>query len=436
MVNRLILVLITLLLPLSLKAQHVEPESSSTLFFFQSGSNRLLKDYLSNRASFEWLDSEMQHTKEEVLMGREYFEILAFVETHDAKNPESINRASIEGSILRAYLKTQYSIDHHYVTFKIDTTQNLRNVVQLRIVSGSPATYANRQIHYTLRPLEADFLEGYINGVPYQSNLLELFSKSDEQETLLFNLEDSSEVEAEEPAANYNLYVWSRQSGYQRATSSQITAGTEVIYYTDANGRYIVASSEDIVRITQGGVESKVDRADEPQVEVKPIERSKVFGLKTNVLYLAALLPNIESEFYLGSSRLSLGLKGAYTYAPLWAVSGGKDYRLWSAGGDIKYWTNPKGDYTGLYLGLGASYGEYNIGVNDIEHRGNYILAGLTLGYLLPLTDCFGLEFAVGAGYINYENFKRSTTGAFQEIRESVHGFVPTEAKISVVWQF
>ncbi len=209
--------------------------SNSTLIYFKGNSDILHKNYMDNSQSLRWLDNQMKTKRDEVLMGRAYFEIVGFISPQEVDNPIAINHISTLASVVRAYLKANYYIDHFYVTFSIDATRYVHNTVELNIIQGRPANDNRKLIHYTLKPLQRDYLDGYIYGIPY----VEVKSKSTAP----------NPTNKVSQSGNYNLYTWSREKGYTKASDRDIFGNSEKLYYKDKDGRYRVASTKDIANI-------------------------------------------------------------------------------------------------------------------------------------------------------------------------------------------
>lgn len=169
-------------------------------------------------------------------------------------------------------------------------------------------------------------------------------------------------------------------------------------------------------------------------------------GLKTNLLYCAALVPNLGVEFYLG--------KG-------WSVGGSWMYAWWKNDQRHHYWriyggelvfrryfgscASPK-PLTGHHLGLYGQIFTYDIETGGKGYIGgmpggtlwdkmNYT-AGVEYGYSLPVGRRLNIDFTIGAGYWGGEYQKYYPEERHYVWRETArrHRFVPTKAEVSLVW--
>lgn len=164
---------------------------------------------------------------------------------------------------------------------------------------------------------------------------------------------------------------------------------------------------------------------------------SFVFALKTNLLYDAALVPNVGVEFHLG--------KG-------WAATAGWNYAWWDNDASHRYWRIYGGEaevrkyfgakakecalsghHIGVY-GQGFTY-DFELGgrgqISDMSYGG-----GISYGYALPLGRSFNLDFCIGFGYLGGEyKVYDPEDGCYvwKETRQR-HFMGPTKAEVALVW--
>ena len=160
-------------------------------------------------------------------------------------------------------------------------------------------------------------------------------------------------------------------------------------------------------------------------------------ALKTNLLYDAALVPNIGAEFYVGRG---------------WSVGGNWMYAWWNSDRRHNYWRTYGGELdirkyfgrralakplTGHHLGLYGQMLTY-----DFETGGTGFLSklsygvGIEYGYSLPVGRRLNLDFGIGIGYLGGEYKKYDPIDGhyvWKETRQR-HWFGPTKAEISLVW--
>lgn len=169
-------------------------------------------------------------------------------------------------------------------------------------------------------------------------------------------------------------------------------------------------------------------------------------AIKSNMLYDAALVPNLGAEFYVGSN-LSLGANWMYSW---WSKK--SSHRYWRIyGGDLnaRYWFGPAakrkpltGHHAGIYAGIvtfdfewgGTAYMGGQPGKN-IWHRA-WLNVGIEYGYSLPVSRHFNIDFTLGVGYLGgtLEKFKPVEGDYLWESTSRHKWFGPTKAEISIVW--
>lgn len=160
-------------------------------------------------------------------------------------------------------------------------------------------------------------------------------------------------------------------------------------------------------------------------------------AVKTNMLYDAAMTPNIGVEFHLGKGW-SIGANWAYAWwkndnkAFYWRVYGGElDIRKYF--GKQSKERPLSGHHVGLY-GQGLTY-DFDLGKTGIISKLSYG-AGVEYGYSLPVTKSLNIDFGVGFGYLGGEyKVYDPMDGCYvwKETRQR-HWFGPTRAEISLVW--
>lgn len=183
-------------------------------------------------------------------------------------------------------------------------------------------------------------------------------------------------------------------------------------------------------------------------VEIKKPKSPQYFALKTNMLYDAALIPNLGAEFYLGKN---ISIYGDWMYA--WWKNDNK-HRYWNIyGGNLglRWWLGKKahekpltGHHVGIYGGAFIFDFEFgNRGYMGGKPGGTlldqcFINAGVEYGYSLPVAKHFNIDFSVGFGYISGKYMEYIPDG-FE------HGYLwqstkrfgwigPTKLEISLVW--
>ncbi len=177
-------------------------------------------------------------------------------------------------------------------------------------------------------------------------------------------------------------------------------------------------------------------------IEPRPLLRS----LKTNMLYDAALIPNISVEFI---PCPQLSVYGEWMYA--WWKSD-RHKRYWQVyGGDIgaRWWFGKESDahpFAGHHLGIcgGALIFDFELG--DKGYMGGrpggklwdrcIVNTGIEYGYSLQVGRRLNIDFSIGIGYLGgkYIKYFPFDNEYFREKEYNLRYFGPTKAEISLVW--
>lgn len=168
-----------------------------------------------------------------------------------------------------------------------------------------------------------------------------------------------------------------------------------------------------------------------PTVPAKPLHR---LAIKTNLLYDAALLPNLEVEWRV-NDKWSLALEGGVA----WWGRNSKDrlYRLAMISPEVRRWIRPRTPWHGFYIGLFAGGGLYDFLKDSPGYRGEGTMGGLSVGYMWPVSRCLSLEAAIGAGYLytRYKEYIPFEGHHVYQRTKSLSYFGPLKVKFSLVWR-
>ena len=168
-----------------------------------------------------------------------------------------------------------------------------------------------------------------------------------------------------------------------------------------------------------------------------PAPRPLYLAAKTNLLYDAALVPNVGLE-------LSLG-KG-------WSVGGNWMYAHWSNDARHRYWQIYGGELEvrryfggravekplqGHHVGLYAQAVTYDFETGGKGYLSDFAYGvGLEYGYSLPVAKRLNIDFGIGFGYSggNYKSYYPDA-GCYVYIETKRRRWVgPTRAEVSLVW--
>ena len=167
-------------------------------------------------------------------------------------------------------------------------------------------------------------------------------------------------------------------------------------------------------------------------LKTDPLHR---FALKTNLLYDAVLMPNLELEWRM-NNQWSLAVEGALAW---WKKdSEHKYYRIAMVSPEIRRWFNTRGPWHGMYAGLFAGAGKYDLENGSTGYMGNGYMVGLSYGYMWPIGRCLSLEAGVGAGYMytRYEEYKPFDGHYLYQRTKTLNYFGPLKLKFSLAWRF
>ena len=161
-------------------------------------------------------------------------------------------------------------------------------------------------------------------------------------------------------------------------------------------------------------------------------------AVRTNLLYAAALLPNLGVEVPLGRGW-SVGAEWMYAW---W---GGRAHdRYWRTyGGDLevrRYFGRRASEKTlaGHHLGLYGQMTTYDFSLGGrgyLNDRWSWG-AGIEYGYSLPVCERLHFDFGIGIGYLGgeYESYEpRDGHYVWQRTRK-LRWVGPTKAEVSLVW--
>lgn len=127
--------------------------------------------------------------------------------------------------------------------------------------------------------------------------------------------------------------------------------------------------------------------------------QAQIFTMKTNALMDCMMAPNVElSLTTTGRTAISASVFG--TNKP-W----GKDIKLLGVSPMYKYWLGGRA-MDGYYLGIGATYANYDITWSRNIYNGETAGVGLLFGYDVYLSKRVNLEFHAGCGAYYYRNHR------------------------------
>lgn len=169
-------------------------------------------------------------------------------------------------------------------------------------------------------------------------------------------------------------------------------------------------------------------------------------AIKSNLLYDAALVPNIGIEFYLGR-----GWTIGASYMHAWWKSDRRHnyWRTYGAELDVrKYFGRlaKRKPLAGHHIGLYAQALTYDFELGGKGYMGGIpggslfdkasYGVGIEYGYSLPIGRRLNLDFGIGIGYLGgeYRVYDPMDTHYIWQQTKQRHWFGPTKAEVSLVW--
>ncbi|MDE6498544.1 MAG: DUF3575 domain-containing protein [Muribaculaceae bacterium] len=179
---------------------------------------------------------------------------------------------------------------------------------------------------------------------------------------------------------------------------------------------------------------------EEEEEIIAPASRPKLrnFALKTNLLFDAALMPNLELQWQF-NRHWSVAVEGDVAW---WSrPSANKYYRLAVISPEVRYHIAPRGILHGMYAGVFGGGGWYQLANGKNDGKGNHgegYMAGLSFGYMWPISRCLSLEAGVGAGFMHARNREYLPVGDHKLYlrTKSINYFGPLKLKLSLAWRF
>lgn len=160
------------------------------------------------------------------------------------------------------------------------------------------------------------------------------------------------------------------------------------------------------------------------------------FQLKTNLLYLAALMLNAEGEYYIGKN-FSANLESQFAW---WSIPNKHYYyRIFTLSPEIRYWIKPKKPMQGHFIGIFGGIGLYDLMTGPPTGiQGELIAYGLTYGFSFRLTKKLRMEIAVSGGAMNteYKKYYPNEGCYVYDMTKQKTYIGLTKLKVSLVWPF
>jgi hypothetical protein len=174
------------------------------------------------------------------------------------------------------------------------------------------------------------------------------------------------------------------------------------------------------------------------QAAAEKVLKPFYMSVKTNMLYDAAIVPNVGVEFYLGKN---FSINGNWMYS--WWKSDKVAWYWRTYGGDlaVRYWFGKAANekpLTGHHVGLYGQIVTYDFEVGGRGYLGDRWSygAGAEYGYSLPVKPRLNIDFNIGVGYLGgeYKEYLPIDGHYVWQVTKRRHWFGPTKAEISLTW--
>ena len=245
-------------------------------------------------------------------------------------------------------------------------------------------------------------------------------------------------------APNLGRTRWPRQRyasitiSYPRPVVAVVAEVATADSVTDAD-REPAAESDTVIVVDDSSVYEDNSLIEWVLPAMTPAASGISWFLSTNLLYDAALVPNIGAGVYLGR-HISLFADWMYAW---WSNSG--RHRYWRVyGGDIEArWQLGHGrsdsPFAGHYVGVYGSLVTYDFQFGNrkgvIGDKFNYAV-GVSYGYSLPVARRLNINFSLGIGYM-WGKYKKHHPVDECDVWISDHKrkwFGPTRLEVGLVW--
>ena len=159
------------------------------------------------------------------------------------------------------------------------------------------------------------------------------------------------------------------------------------------------------------------------------------FALKTNLLYYAALMPNIELQYRV-SDLWTISLEGNVAWYH--RESKHKYYQIAMISPEARRWLRPRGPWHGMYVGAFAGGVWYDLENGNNGYKGEAAMGGFSFGYMWPITRTLSLEAGIGLGYMHtrYREYIPYDGHYLYQRTKTTQYVGPLKLKLSLAWRF
>lgn len=328
-----------------------------------------------------------------------------------------------------------------------------RELALMNLDNGEPYHYMAKEfftalrrveivINYDLRRIIEKKMQRKLSDKEYQIALTKEREAVDAEEERL--AAERARQEAEQKAAAEQAKRAAEQATFEREKAQHAAEAQ----------RAAEAARREAERVAAEQARLEAERAANAAARQKKQEARKlhpIIGLKTDLVAWSGLcsdfkyrtfMPNLEVEVYF-ANRWSVAASALYAN---WPYS--NDQHFWgisSYSGEGRFWIRNNGLFRGFFVGVYGMAGDFNLqqnrskeAVSTNNKTGNYWSAGISAGYLLPLSKHWNLELSLRGGYrsADYDFYDRELPHFYYSGSDKQSGFALTGLRLNVVYRF
>lgn len=186
------------------------------------------------------------------------------------------------------------------------------------------------------------------------------------------------------------------------------------------------AAGQNVAHATAAAVAARSSASEE-----EPLHR---LALKTNLLYDAVLMPSLEVEYHL-TDRWSVAVEGDVAW---WRnTPAHKYYQIATISPEARYWFKTRRRWHGHYAGIFAGGSWYDLENGGPGYRGDIWMAGVSYGYMFPVSRSLSFEAGIGVGFLHTEYEEYNPYEGHNVYRQTSRTdyFGPVKLKFAFVWR-
>lgn len=167
---------------------------------------------------------------------------------------------------------------------------------------------------------------------------------------------------------------------------------------------------------------------------IQPATPLHRMAVKTNFLYDVILMPSLEVEYRI-NDRWSVNLEGDVAW---WKNDPKhKYYQISTISPEARYWFKTRKPWHGHYVGAFVGGSWYDLENGGPGYKGEGVMAGLSYGYMFPVSRSLSFEAGIGLGYLFCENEEYLPIDGHYVYQQTsrFHYFGPLKLKFALVWR-